>query len=60
LEITNKTAEKYLKKNGYLPNYRNVLVLKDKCELDYDREDYESLDDLMSDAISDLEGQLQK
>ena len=54
MEIGNRTAEKYLKTYGYPTDYKNVLALKDEVASDYDREDYNTLDDLMGDAINNL------
>ncbi len=55
MEIGNRTAEKYLKKYNFSADYKNVLTLKDEVESDYDREDYSTLDDLMDDAINNLD-----
>ena len=51
--IGNRTAVKYLRKYNYSLDPQNVLTLKDEVESE-DREDYDTLDDLMSDIIGNL------
>ena len=53
--IGDRTAKKYLTQYGYDACYKNILALKDEVGADYGREDYNVLDDLMDDAINNLE-----
>lgn len=55
MEATNKTIEKHLARLKYQVTYPNTLAVKDELESDYDREDYESVDDAIEDAIENLE-----